>query len=53
MNVTSVKKEDNTKMLNFIANLKSCFREKKNLNTMVKESSHTRLELVYINNENS
>lgn len=40
-------------MLNFIANLKSCFREKKNLNTMAKESSHTGLTLVYINNENS
>jgi hypothetical protein len=40
-------------MLNFIANLKSCFREEKNLNTIAKESSHTRLTLVYINNENS
>lgn len=40
-------------MLNFTANLKSCFREKKNLNTMARESSHTGLTLVYINNENS
>ena len=41
------------KILNFIANLKFCFRVKKNLNIMAKESSHTRLAFLYINNENS
>lgn len=53
MNVTSVKSADNIKMLNFIANLKFCFRVRKNLNITAKESSHTRLTLLYINNENS
>lgn len=40
-------------MLIFIANLKFCFRvKKKYLNIMAQESSHTRLALLYINNEN-
>ena len=41
------------KMLNFIANLKFCFKVKKNLNIMAKESSHTRLAFLYINNEHN
>lgn len=53
MSITSVKEVDNTKTLIFIANLKFCFRLKKNLNIMAQESSDTRLALLYINNENS
>lgn len=40
-------------MLIFIADLKFCFKVMKNLNIMDQESSHTRLALLYINNENT
>lgn len=51
MGISSEKWVDNTRILNVIANLKFCFKVKKNPNILAKLSSHTRLALLHINNE--